>query len=78
VLSGRIHPEIIGKKQKNSRPEYCFRVSDISYVFLQDPVAGMINLGSEGFGFYRKEFFVFSVIFVLKKVLMKQSNKWRK
>jgi len=52
VLSGRIHPEIIGKNPGNSQPEYCFHVPGISRVFLQDTVtfledlvAGPIDLG---------------------------------
>jgi hypothetical protein len=45
VLSGTIHPEIIGKNPGNSRPEYCFHVPGISRVFLKDPVAGTIDLG---------------------------------
>jgi hypothetical protein len=48
VLSERILLEIIGKNPENSRREYCFHVSDISRVFLQDPVAGMIDLGDHG------------------------------
>ncbi len=60
VLSGRIHPEIIGKNPVNSRPEYCLHVPAISRVFLHDPVtfphlfckilrdpmAGTIDLGN--------------------------------
>jgi hypothetical protein len=38
VLSGRIRPG-------NSGPEYCFHVPGIFRVFLQDPVAGTIDLG---------------------------------
>jgi len=35
VLSGRIHPETIGKNPGHYRPEYCFHVPGIS---LKDPV----------------------------------------
>ncbi len=46
MLSGRIRPEIIGKNPGNSRPEYCFHVPGFSRLFLQDTVAGTIDLGN--------------------------------
>jgi hypothetical protein len=38
VLSSSIRPEIIGKNPENYRREYCFHVSGISHVSLNDPV----------------------------------------
>jgi hypothetical protein len=57
MISGRFLKESTGSWQESTginpkkfRPEYCFHVPAISGAFLQDPVAGIIDLGRYGTG----------------------------